>query len=91
MSPCLTYNKINTYAWFKENVQDIALREDYSPGDRLAAFDALTRDGNMPLGVIYENNRATFEEQSSLPAAPIADLDIRTPHADYAAIQNAYR
>ena len=23
MSPCVTYNKINTYAWFKENVDDV--------------------------------------------------------------------
>jgi len=91
MSPCVTYNKINTYAWFKENVEDMALRPDYSPGDRLAAFEALTRDGNIPLGVIYENDRATFEEQSALPTAPITSLDIRTPHPDYAAIQNAYR
>jgi len=43
------------------------------PSDRLAAFEALTRAGNIPLGVIYEDNRATFEEQSSLPTAPIAD------------------
>src|SRR6202048_1602195 len=57
MSPCVTYNKINTYAWFKDNVTDLATSEGYAPGDRVAAFDALTREGKIPLGVIYEEDR----------------------------------
>ncbi|GAC1421505.1 MAG: 2-oxoacid:ferredoxin oxidoreductase subunit beta [Candidatus Velthaea sp.] len=91
MSPCVTYNKINTYAWFKDNVADLTAREGYAPSDRLAAFDALTREGPIPLGVIYENQRATFEEQSGLPVPPIARLDLRSSGPQYAALQAAYR
>src|SRR6202165_3004001 len=50
MSPCVTYNKINTFKWFKENVEDVTARADYAPSSRTAAFDALTREGLMPLG-----------------------------------------
>ncbi|GAC1544413.1 MAG: 2-oxoacid:ferredoxin oxidoreductase subunit beta [Candidatus Velthaea sp.] len=91
MSPCVTYNKINTYAWFKENVEDLTARIGYAPSDRLAAFDALTREGPIPLGVIYEDHRPTFEEQSGLPLPPIARLDLRASGAEYVAIQAAYR
>ncbi|GAC1574126.1 MAG: 2-oxoacid:ferredoxin oxidoreductase subunit beta [Candidatus Elarobacter sp.] len=91
MSPCVTYNKINTYAWFKENVDDVTARTDYAPSDRLAAYDALTREGQIPLGVIYRETRPTFEDRTGLPAEPIAHLDVRTPHPNYAAIQEAYR
>ncbi|MFN2460453.1 MAG: 2-oxoacid:ferredoxin oxidoreductase subunit beta [Candidatus Velthaea sp.] len=91
MSPCVTYNKFNTYAWFKENVEDLARRADYAPADRLGAFNALTREGPIPLGIIYRTDRATFEEQSGLPAASIAKLDIRAPRSDYASLQAAYR
>ncbi|GAC1592469.1 MAG: 2-oxoacid:ferredoxin oxidoreductase subunit beta [Candidatus Velthaea sp.] len=91
MSPCVTYNKINTYAWFKENVEDLTARIGYAPSDRLAAFDALTREGPIPLGVIYEDQRATFEEQSGLPLPPIAHLDLSGSGAEYVAIQAAYR
>jgi 2-oxoglutarate ferredoxin oxidoreductase subunit beta len=91
MSPCVTYNKINTYAWFKENVEDLTVRDGYAPNDRLAAFEALTRDGNIPLGIIYKEDRPTFEDRTGLPEMPIARLDIRRPTADYAAIQAAYR
>jgi 2-oxoglutarate ferredoxin oxidoreductase subunit beta len=91
MSPCVTYNKINTYAWFKENTEDGTLRDGYAPNDRLAAFEALTTDGKIPLGIIYKEDRPTFEDRTELPEMPIAHLDVRTPHADYAAIQAAYR
>ena len=30
-SPCVTFNKINTYDWFKENIVDLAEFEDYDP------------------------------------------------------------
>lgn len=91
MSPCVTYNKINTYAWFKEHVVDVGSRPDYDPGDRVKAFDALTGDGPIPLGVLYRHERPTLEEQVRLPAEPIARLDIRTPRPEFAALQGAYR
>ena len=91
MSPCVTYNKINTYAWFKEHVEDLAAREDYAPFDRLAAFEALTRDGSVPLGVIYREERPTFEDRLRLPEAPIARLDLHPPRAAFEALLGTYR
>ena len=91
MSPCVTYNKINTYAWFKENVEDVTAREDYAPSDKVAAFQALTREGDIPLGIIYREERPTFEDRTGLATAPIARLDVRAPNPAYASIQNAYR
>ena len=91
MSPCVTYNKINTYAWFKEHVEDVTARADYAPHDRLAAFEALTREGTVPLGVIYREERPTFEDRLHLPDAPIARLDLQPPRAGFDALLAAYR
>ena len=91
MSPCVTYNKINTYAWFKDNVSDLANSEGYSPSDKLAAFDALTREGKIPLGVIYKEDRPTFEDRAGLPEAPIARLNLHPAREEFASIQAAYR
>ena len=90
MSPCVTFNKRNTYAWFKENVYDLAARDDYAPHDRRAAFEVLTREGAIPLGIIYREERPTFEERCNLAATPIAQLDLRSSSRDYAAIAAAY-
>jgi 2-oxoglutarate ferredoxin oxidoreductase subunit beta len=91
MSPCVTYNKINTYAWFKENTEDLAVRDGYAPNDRLAAFAALTRDGDIPLGIIYKEERPTFEDRTGLPEAPIARLDLNHSREAFASIQASYR
>jgi 2-oxoglutarate ferredoxin oxidoreductase subunit beta len=91
MSPCVTYNKINTYAWFKENVEDVGGQPGYDPTDKTHAFEALTRQGKIPLGVLYREDRPTLEELSHLPERPIARLEIGTPSPEYATILEAYR
>ena len=91
MSPCVTYNKINTYAWFQENTEDGTLRDGYAPNDRLAAFEALTTEGKIPLGILYKEDRPTFEERTGLAELPIARQNIRAPRPEYAAMLAAYR
>jgi 2-oxoglutarate ferredoxin oxidoreductase subunit beta len=62
LQPCVTYNKINTYQWFRERVY--RLDAFYDPGDRVAAFaKALEFGPRIPLGVIYRNERATLEDR----------------------------
>jgi 2-oxoglutarate ferredoxin oxidoreductase subunit beta len=59
--PCVTYNKVNTYQWFKENVY--YLDDAHDPKDRIAAFRRATERGKLPLGVFYTNpGRPTFED-----------------------------
>ena len=36
-SPCVTFNKLNTYRWFRERIYDLA-DEDRDPGDADAAL-----------------------------------------------------
>jgi len=50
MSPCVTYNKHNTFAWFKENVFDVTQIEGYDNTNKQHAFEALTAEGKIPLG-----------------------------------------
>jgi len=88
MSPCVTYNKINTYAWFKENVY--YLDGEYAATDRSRAFDVLTADGKIPLGVIYRESRPTLETLTHLGATPIVALPLDPRGAGLDAIQNAY-
>lgn len=60
--PCVTFNKVNTYQWFKENTY-------YMEGefDRLKAFEKSLESEKLPLGVFYKTDRPTYEE--NLPQA----------------------
>ena len=61
--PCVTYNKVNTYQWFKENVY--YLDEAHDPKDRVAAFRRATERGKLPLGVFYTSPaKPTFEDNT---------------------------
>jgi 2-oxoglutarate ferredoxin oxidoreductase subunit beta len=68
LQPCVTYNKINTYAWYKERVYKLDDEEGYDPSDYDAAWEkAREWDERIPTGVIYrESGRPTYEEQVPL-------------------------
>lgn len=59
--PCVTFNKLNTYRWFKENTY--YLDESYDPTDRALAFKKSIESEKFPLGIIYLNSdKLTFED-----------------------------
>lgn len=68
LQPCVTFNKVNTYQWYRERVYH--LEPDYDPEDRIAAFSkALEWGDRIPIGVIYRNNRPPFEARVPMLAA----------------------
>ncbi len=63
--PCVSFNKINTFKWFRDNTY--RLPDDYDPSDRVEAFRKSLEEEPFPLGVIYKSgHRMTFEESIDL-------------------------
>jgi 2-oxoglutarate ferredoxin oxidoreductase subunit beta len=90
MSPCVTFNKHNTYAWFKEHVFDVTQIEGYDNTDRNHAFEALTAEGKIPLGIIYRGERATLDDLVLGDMPPLVSSDVYDV-ARFHGIQDAYR
>jgi 2-oxoglutarate ferredoxin oxidoreductase subunit beta len=62
-SPCVTFNKINTYDWFKENIVDLDEFPDYDPSNRVMAMTKLMETGGMLTGIIYQDkNKKSYED-----------------------------
>jgi len=62
LQPCVSFNKVNTYEWYKQRVYH--LEAGYDPTDRNGAFiKALEWGDRIPIGIIYRNSRPTFEER----------------------------
>ncbi|MBC5811221.1 MAG: 2-oxoacid:ferredoxin oxidoreductase subunit beta [Candidatus Eremiobacteraeota bacterium] len=91
MSPCVTYNKINTYAWFKENVAYVTENEHYDPTDKQQAFEALSREDKIPLGIIYREQRPTLETLMHLAEMPTVNAVLDPQAPELVALQEAYR
>jgi len=64
LQPCVTYNKINTYAYYQEHTY--MLGDDYDPTDMDAAMKIaleMTFADRFALGTIYEVDRPTYADQ----------------------------
>ena len=65
LQPCPTYNKQNTFKWYRERVTKI--EDGHDPYDRSAALElAFTWGDEIPIGIIYKHDRPAFE--SLVPA-----------------------
>ncbi len=61
LQPCVSFNKINTYDWFKENTY--YLNNKYDSSNRIEAFKKSIENKKLPLGIFYINKkRKTFEQ-----------------------------
>jgi 2-oxoglutarate ferredoxin oxidoreductase subunit beta len=62
---CVTFNKINTHKWFKENTY--FLEDTHDPKDRLSAMKRSMEQGPWPLGIFYINDKKTVFEDKLAP------------------------
>jgi 2-oxoglutarate ferredoxin oxidoreductase subunit beta len=65
LQPCVSFNRINTFRWYKDRCKP--LPSSYDPYDWEVAMRIAEQWGNeIPVGVIYRNNRAAFEKHFSV-------------------------
>jgi 2-oxoglutarate ferredoxin oxidoreductase subunit beta len=63
--PCVTYNRVNTFKWFKEHTY--YLDDSHNPSDQTAALKKSLETKKLPLGVFYVNPlKPTFEDESGV-------------------------
>jgi 2-oxoglutarate ferredoxin oxidoreductase subunit beta len=62
-SPCVTFNKVNTYDWFKEHLTPLNTIEGYDPHNRVQAMQTLMEHNGLVTGLIYQNKeKPAYEE-----------------------------
>ncbi len=68
LQPCISFNKVNTFKWYKDRVKPIA--ESHDPTDRAAALELAFTGGRsrphseeIPIGIYYLGGRPSFESQ----------------------------
>jgi 2-oxoglutarate ferredoxin oxidoreductase subunit beta len=75
LQPCVSFNKVNTYAWYKERCKTLPI--DYDPTNHETALKAAFEWGDhIPIGLIYRNDRPPYEER--IPALRGGPLIQRT-------------
>ena len=76
LQPCVSFNKVNTFAWFKKRCYK--LPGDYDATDFDAATAAAYEWGErIPLGVIYRREKDSCEERfPAVAAGPLAGQEV---------------
>ncbi|HET7629133.1 MAG TPA: 2-oxoacid:ferredoxin oxidoreductase subunit beta [Bacillales bacterium] len=77
-SPCVTYNKINTYDWFKETLVSLDSVENYDPSNRVQAMQTLMEHNGFVTGVIYQDEkRPSYQDVAhGYSKEPLIDADL---------------
>ena len=71
-SPCITFNKTNTYQWFRKHLTSLREDEGYDPGNYHQAMEKLMDTKGLVTGVLYENKDREKKDEISIKEAPMA-------------------
>lgn len=89
--PCVTFNKQNTYQWYREHAYKLE-DEGHDPADKDAAFKRameIEETGRIPLGIFYVEQRPTYVDE--LPQLSVQALaDRRLEPANIAPLMRRY-
>lgn len=89
LQPCVTFNKINTYAYFMQNCYKLESDPNYDPTNFGMAMEKALQTDKIPTGIFYKTERPTYEEEdpghTSVAAADldISNIDITKPMQKY--------
>lgn len=76
LQPCVSFNKINTFAWYKQRCNPLS--PAYDPTDWEQAIKVASEWGDkIPTGVIYRNDRIPFGEHfPALSQGPLVGRNV---------------
>jgi 2-oxoglutarate ferredoxin oxidoreductase subunit beta len=75
ISPCVTFNKVNTYDWYRERLHNLDEDPSHDPHDRASAFSKLMEHGDLVRGLVYEEETPSYEEYlPGYTGASLADM-----------------
>ncbi len=88
LQPCVTFNHENTFAWYRKHVYKLEDEKDYDPANWSAALTKAMEWGDrIPIGVIFKQERPSYEEQ--LPALAKGTL-VKQPKIEPAQFQKLF-
>lgn len=84
-SPCVTFNKVNTYDWFKDHIVDLEETPDYDPSNRLAAMTKIMETNSLVTGLIYQDkSRKSYENLvHGFKAEPLANQNLKITEQEF--------
>jgi 2-oxoglutarate ferredoxin oxidoreductase subunit beta len=82
-SPCVTYNKVNTYPYFKKRVYKLEDDKGYDPSNISKAMERSEEWGDkIPIGLLYKSEQPTYEDSEKVfQKGPLTQQPLRADKA----------
>lgn len=91
-SPCVTFNKINTYEWFKEHIYNLDEVENYENKNKLNAIQVLEEHESVVTGILYTEERPVYHEvMIGATKEPTAKLDLALTEENHETLKASFR
>jgi 2-oxoglutarate ferredoxin oxidoreductase subunit beta len=65
LQPCVSFNRKNTYQWYRDRVYKLE-EQGHDSGNKMSAFTKAQEWGDhIPIGLVYRQERSVYEDQFS--------------------------
>ncbi|MCO4328310.1 2-oxoacid:ferredoxin oxidoreductase subunit beta [Staphylococcus hyicus] len=91
-SPCVTYNKINTYDWFKAHLTSIEEIEGYDVSNKQQAIQTVIEHESLLKGIVYQDTEThSYESQiEGLSDQPLAHQNLKLEQAQFESLTKQF-
>ena len=87
ISPCVTFNRVNTYDWYKQSLLNLETLADYDPSDKARVMQTLIEKDEMVNGLVYQAlDSKSFDQR--LPGFREEGIANQDWHLDRPALEN---
>ncbi|MCO4096303.1 2-oxoacid:ferredoxin oxidoreductase subunit beta [Macrococcoides canis] len=91
-SPCVTYNKVNTYDWFKEHLTKLADIEGYDHTNKQLAMNTVHEQDGLVTGIVYQDTEApTYESQIEGYSNNLTKADLNIKQEEFDALMAQFK
>lgn len=83
LQPCVVWNKVNTFAWYKKRAYH--LPDDYDFTNKEEAMkNALKFDDRIPIGILYKEEKETYGDKFEFikNGPPLVDRELKLLYAE---------
>lgn len=81
-SPCVTFNKRNTYEWYKQHLTPLQSIEGYDPANRIRAMETVMTHEGLVTGLVYQDIlKADYQTAINFGDIPLAQA-VERPAAE---------
>ncbi|CAD2076622.1 2-oxoacid:ferredoxin oxidoreductase subunit beta [Phocicoccus pinnipedialis] len=92
-SPCVTYNKVNTYDWFKEHIVPIETIDGYDETDSNKVVRHINENEGMLTGILYrDTKRKSYAEHlDGYLDEPLVERELKLENDQFHDIMAAFK